>query len=253
MSYNSVPENDPEQMDEPIVSSSRVASAIEARVSSQQAGQKKLPASKEHETKLGFYRLIDAEIRDKNEKNRALSSLETINKLIGNILDHPQEEKYRRFKVTNNLIKTNIVDVPGAYSYMVHAGFRKEVKEFVEYLAFPQTPTTNQLSTLRLAHDCLQVKLSILRASAERAEKSKQSEKEIEEARKQQALLAFQEDRRLKEEKDEREKVIREAAEKEKAEKGEESKSNQSQRKSKVASLQGAETFHYPVAGGGCG
>lgn len=39
--------------------------------------------------------------------------------LAANIIDHPEEEKYHRFKPTNNAIRRKIVDPKGSLEYAV--------------------------------------------------------------------------------------------------------------------------------------
>jgi hypothetical protein len=39
--------------------------------------------------------------------------------LAGNIIDHPEEEKYHRFKPTNTTIRKKIVDPKGSLEYAV--------------------------------------------------------------------------------------------------------------------------------------
>jgi len=39
--------------------------------------------------------------------------------LAGNIIDHPEEEKYHRFKPTNTTIRRKIVDPKGTLEYAV--------------------------------------------------------------------------------------------------------------------------------------
>lgn len=43
----------------------------------------------------------------------------TLSMLAKNIIDHPEEEKYHRFKPTNTAIRKKIVDPKGSLEYAV--------------------------------------------------------------------------------------------------------------------------------------
>lgn len=50
---------------------------------------------------------------------RADNVPKTLLMLAGNIIDHPEEEKYHRFKPTNSAIRKKIVDPKGSLEYAV--------------------------------------------------------------------------------------------------------------------------------------
>lgn len=50
---------------------------------------------------------------------RTDNALKTLLKLSENIIDHPEEDKYHRFKPTNDQIRKKIVDPKGALEYAV--------------------------------------------------------------------------------------------------------------------------------------
>ena len=56
--------------------------------------------------------------------------------LARNIIDHPEEEKYHRFKPTNTAIRRKIVDPKGTLEYAV------EVRETSPRLPYPKAHAT---------------------------------------------------------------------------------------------------------------
>lgn len=120
------------------------------------------------------------------------------------------------------------MDVKGAYEYLIQAGWHRTVVEYVPCesnnvdpptwlispfadLNFGGSPSPKQLHTLRIANLVLKTVLTRAREAEARETRYKQSEKEAEAERKGKAMLGFEEDRRLKKEKDEREKLVRDS------------------------------------------
>ena len=69
------------------------------------------------------------------------SVLQTLMMLAGNIIDHPEEEKYHRFKPTNSTIRRKIVDPKGSLEYAV------EVRENHPHSPHPKAHATSLLSS----------------------------------------------------------------------------------------------------------
>lgn len=86
----------------------------------------------------------------------------------------------------------------------VAAGFRQSVVSFEGYLTFASSPTPAQLHKLKTAHLVLTIELGRVREADEREKRMRQSESQAEAQRKEKAMLGFEEDRRLKREKDDR-------------------------------------------------
>lgn len=89
----------------------------------------------------------------------------------------------------------NIVDVPGAFDYLIACGFRKSIVEFVPYLNFPPAPSAKTLHSLRVGNHVLNHVIVKARAAEEREKRYRESEKEVEAARKAKTMLGFEEDR----------------------------------------------------------
>ncbi len=60
---------------------------------------------------------IDAVANDpKVSPDKRLASLETLLKIVQNILQHPEEEKFRRLKMTTTAFQNNVAKINGGVS-----------------------------------------------------------------------------------------------------------------------------------------
>lgn len=129
--------------------------------------------------------------------------------MLSNILSPPNPSaasKYRQIRLSNARIQRVLMNVANgaAHDYLVASGFRRQTIEFTAYLVFPPSPTANELHRLKTGHHVLGNTLKRAQEADEREKRYRESEKEAEKARKDKALLEFEEDRRLRSERDER-------------------------------------------------
>ncbi|BGP13646.1 hypothetical protein JCM10213_007824 [Rhodosporidiobolus nylandii] len=165
---------------------------------------------------LPFHKTLDSQLLPRCSKPQAVKTLETLQTLLSNILVPPNPaaaSKYRQLRLSNSLVKSNLVDPAGGagVDYLIAAGMRSQKIEFVEYLTFFPAATAAQLHKLRVAEYVVREKLKNAREAEEREKRYRESEKTAEAARKEKALLAAEEDRLRRAEKDEREKLVRSA------------------------------------------
>jgi len=151
---------------------------------------------KEKADRQAFRRLCFVGIGRANEPNTARSTVKTLLTLADNILNNPGEEKYLHFKTTNGTIKRTLVEVKGGLEYAQAMGFRADVENFQPYYRF--RPTEKHVTSLRIG-------AAILREFAEheaaREEESKRVKETVQEAlarQRQNALLAFEDDRKAR-------------------------------------------------------
>jgi hypothetical protein len=90
------------------------------------------------------------------------------------------------------------------HDYLVACGFRRQTVEFTPYLVFPPSPTSKELHKLKTGAHVLESTFKRAQEAEERETRYRESEKDAEKARKDKALLEFEEDRRLRSERDER-------------------------------------------------
>jgi len=161
----------------------------------------------DHDRRQEFRRLVDPGITRQNSREVAYEAIKTLLMLAQNVIDHPREEKYHRFKSTNPAIQKKIVDPKGTLEYAVQLGFRPEVIDFQPYYVFHKS----SLKDLGIGLAVLKEFEEREAEKAQRLAKAKAEEKAAIEAQKEKTRLAFLDDRKSKILIDEREKQHREA------------------------------------------
>ncbi|KAH9938143.1 uncharacterized protein B0H18DRAFT_965787 [Fomitopsis serialis] len=193
---------------------SEIAAAIERRVQAErEAAQANaaLRAQREFEetrdTRQEFRRLIDPGILRPNARELALESLITLKTLAENIVAHPGEDKYKKFKPTNSKIKRVLVDPKGTLEYAVAMGFRPEVVDFQPYYIWDDRHKLDLEIGLAIIHETLEREL----VKQEREDRTKREAKEAEAAAKEKLKRQFIDDRKSTALRGEREREVREA------------------------------------------
>ncbi|GAA5853678.1 hypothetical protein JCM9279_000273 [Rhodotorula babjevae] len=163
-----------------------------------------------------FFRLIDSKLLPNVSKPQALSTISTLLTVLNNILSPPnpsQAHKFRQLRLSNRLIAREIVEPASgaARDFLVACGFRKAVREFEEHLEWHRGEGGQQLFKLRCGKKVLETRVVQAKEAEEREKRYRESEKSEEAARKQRALLGFEDDRLDRAARDERERLVREA------------------------------------------
>ncbi|KAF8592348.1 hypothetical protein K439DRAFT_1266502, partial [Ramaria rubella] len=148
----------------------------------------------ERDTRQTFRRLLDPGILRGVDKKTALASMKTLLTISENLLQEPDNEKYRQFKPTNNLIKRTLVDVKGALEYAVAMGFKADIRDFQPYYVFNDRKTTE----LRIGASVIKEALEREAEKEERNIRAKQLQKGDAELQAKQVRLAFEDDRKRK-------------------------------------------------------
>ncbi|KAI0375646.1 hypothetical protein BV20DRAFT_959647 [Pilatotrama ljubarskyi] len=189
-----------------------VAAAIERRL---QAEREKAAASAQsstfdgkHEKRQEFRRMIDPGILRPNPRPLALESLQTLLKLAQNIIDHPDEPKYQRFKPTNATIKRVLVDPRGTLEYAVALGFQPQVENFQPFYIF----STRHMEDLKIGAAMIKEALDRELIKEERDQRRRAEEKAAHDAAVAKVKQAFYDDRKGRALVDERERTARAAA-----------------------------------------
>ncbi|XP_067130434.1 UBX domain-containing protein 6 [Centruroides vittatus] len=90
------------------------------------------------------------------DREKVKIGVDTICKYFKNIIDNPEEEKYRKIKMSNKIFQERIVTLEGSWDFFISAGFQQETLEKddakEDYLVFPKDNTTD---TLEMATDIL--------------------------------------------------------------------------------------------------
>lgn len=69
-------------------------------------------------------------------KEKVHIGIETLAKYLTNILDNPDEEKYRKIRLNNKVFQERIVGLEGALDFLVAAGFDKQAIDNEDYLVY---------------------------------------------------------------------------------------------------------------------
>jgi len=162
---------------------------------------------KDHDRRQEFRRLVDPGITRQNSREVANEAIKTLLMLAGNLIEHPEGERYQQFKPTNPTIKRTIVDPKGSLEYAVELGFRPEVVNFQPYYIFHKS----HWNDLLIGHTVLKEFGDREAEKDQRLAKARAEEKAAIEAQKEKTRLAFLDDRRSKSQLDERERQIRAA------------------------------------------
>ena len=83
------------------------------------------------EARKQMLRALDTKITQEDDAT-ALAAIELLERLVSNILTHPDEPKYREFKASNPAISKKLLKVPGGMEFVNAAGFSTKVVQFEE-------------------------------------------------------------------------------------------------------------------------
>lgn len=69
-----------------------------------------------------------------NTKEKATACIDTLKKYIENIIHHPDEEKYRKIRMSNRVFCEKVQPVEGALDFLLGAGFLETALDGEQYL-----------------------------------------------------------------------------------------------------------------------
>ncbi|TBU49543.1 hypothetical protein BD309DRAFT_947092 [Dichomitus squalens] len=189
-----------------------VAAAIERRLQAEPeraaAASSNATFDGNHEKRQEFRRLIDPGILRPNPRHIALESLQTLLKLAENIIAHPDDPKYQKFKPTNSTINRLLVEPKGTLEYAVAIGFAPQVENFQPFYIWNK----RRMNDLKIGAAMIKEALDRELPKEERAARRRAEEKAAEEAAKAKVKQAFYDDRKGRAITDERERTARAAA-----------------------------------------
>lgn len=114
-------------------------------------------------------------------------------KIFSNILDHPDEEKYRQVKSTSAAFKQSVLSIKGGENLLTMAGFHTKIIDLVKYWAWEQDSIGIKVMILRECREVLQKALGLIHEKAER-KKREGPDKEKAERERREAIAAQMED-----------------------------------------------------------
>ncbi|KAI0723312.1 hypothetical protein C8Q76DRAFT_794269 [Earliella scabrosa] len=95
-----------------------------------------MPFDEEHDLRQAFRKRIDRDILGGNSPKSAIESLKTVLQLAQNILAHPEEDKYRRFRINNERIKRTVMEPKGVLQLVNELGFRSKAEDYESYYVY---------------------------------------------------------------------------------------------------------------------
>ncbi|KAF8607595.1 hypothetical protein BDV93DRAFT_541837 [Ceratobasidium sp. AG-I] len=143
-----------------------------------------------------FRRLADPGIIRDNNEATTKKAFEILLKISQNLLSDPENPKFREFKSTNPTIQRALLDPKGAIEYAIEMGFRASVQNFQPKYVWHSTP--QNLVALRVGSDIIREHVELITAKEERSHKSKQTVAQEKAVAVQNALLAFEDDRKTR-------------------------------------------------------
>ncbi|KAF5832834.1 hypothetical protein DUNSADRAFT_11173 [Dunaliella salina] len=110
-----------------------VRRAVEARVSTASNKQDSVPKAPDPavlEAKKEFFKYMDDNLLDykHNHPINVSNCVSTLLKIFNNVLEHPEDQKFRQVKAGGNAFKNNISSIKGGEKLMTLAGWRVQRK-----------------------------------------------------------------------------------------------------------------------------
>lgn len=82
-------------------------------------------------------------IHNCNTKEKAEQCIETLTKYLENIINHPDEEKYRKIRMSNRIFAEKIKPVEGGCEFLMGAGFQEQEIDGEIFLIYANEDSSN--------------------------------------------------------------------------------------------------------------
>lgn len=95
-------------------------------------------------------------IHNCNTKEKIEPCVETLIRYVENIINHPDEEKYRKIRMSNRIFTEKVEAIEGAYDFLTSIGFTEQTIDDEKFLIFSHDVQENldQMNTLLEALKC---------------------------------------------------------------------------------------------------
>lgn len=94
-------------------------------------------------------------IHNCNIKDRVESCIETLIRYLENIIAHPDEEKYRKIRMSNRIFVEKVRDVEGSAEFLAAAGFKEQTIDEETFLIFDLEVSESTIEFLNTLLDAL--------------------------------------------------------------------------------------------------
>ncbi|KAI8475708.1 MAG: hypothetical protein J3K34DRAFT_28503 [Monoraphidium minutum] len=150
-----------------------------------------------HEARRKFSSALESNVLDYLHYAPAVleACVATIEKIFGNALDNPDDEKFRRIKIASKTYQAHIASVKHAEELLLQTGWRPQVVDLQRFMVLDAKPGSTGWAVLAEARDVLVHARSTLHEKAERkrVEREQRLGRESEERHK--ILVAIEADR----------------------------------------------------------
>lgn len=83
-----------------------------------------------------------------NTKDRATACIETLSKYLENIIQHPDDEKYRKIRQSNRIFSEKVQPCEGALDFLLAAGFAEQIIDDEKFLIHSSENNPNGIESL---------------------------------------------------------------------------------------------------------
>ncbi|CAG8794483.1 5160_t:CDS:1 [Gigaspora margarita] len=167
------------------------------------------------EFRKSLHDIIVKQISRNNEPEDAYKCVNTLNRVVGNIIESPYDETKRQLKESNKIVKSTIREVDGGIEFLIKVGFKAKVFNFQKSIVLEMANNNDssqmmkQLEKLEIARELLEEFLRKFKERSELKERTRLKEKIAEESRKEIALNMIEQDREKRAEEQKRLKLNR--------------------------------------------
>jgi hypothetical protein len=137
-------------------------------------------------------KIISAELTAEHPNVRS-QCLNTLKKIISNIVQHPDQEKFRKIPARSKTLQNDILKAKGGQAFLLELGFTVKVMEFEEFYVINNDEST--LAKLKLADTLLDEVIITAEEKRIRTEREEQLKKHEEKIRREQVQLLIEEDK----------------------------------------------------------
>lgn len=90
-----------------------------------------------------------------NIKEKSTACIETLTKYLDNIIQHPDEEKYRKIRLSNRIFCEKVRPIEGAWDFLLAAGFTEQTLDDEPFLIYSDENNPNGIDTLNELREAL--------------------------------------------------------------------------------------------------
>lgn len=91
-----------------------------------------------------------------NTKEKSAACIETLTKYLQNIIQHPDDEKYRKIRQSNRIFNEKVLPCEGALDFLLAAGFTEQTIDDEKFFIYSDENNPDGVETLNELLEALQ-------------------------------------------------------------------------------------------------